>query len=162
MIQYYDIILIVSQNQTMRVSNCIFDVMETIHTIYTGNLRTEVKHVRSGVSTFMDAPTDNQGKGESFSPSDMLAASLGSCMATIMGIAGRTHEISIDGMEVRITKFMASDPRRVSGVKVEFDMPALNYSEKDRKILFNAAKTCPVALSLHPDINQEIIFNYKD
>src|SRR5689334_12696213 len=107
-----------STDQPLTTAIRIFVIMETIHTIYTGDLRTEVKHVRSGVSTFTDAPPDNQGKGESFSPSDMLAASLGSCMATIMGIAGRTHGISIDGMGLRITKFMAANPRRVSAIKV--------------------------------------------
>jgi len=135
--------------------------METIHGIYTGELRNNATHVRSGVSIFTDAPTDNQGKGESFSPSDLLAASLATCMATIMGIAARTNDIKIDGMKFQVTKFMKADPRRVSGVKVEFDMPAGSYSEREKKILLNAAQTCPVALSVHPDIEQDIIFNYS-
>jgi putative redox protein len=136
--------------------------METIKTIYLGELRTEATHVRSGVKIITDAPPDNQGKGESFSPSDLLACSLGSCMVTIMGIASRTHQINITGTTIKITKVMASDPRRVSEVHVEFDMPENSYSEKERTILDLAARTCPVALSLHPDIKQLVKFNYKD
>ena len=134
--------------------------METITTVYTGELRTEATHVKSGVQIITDAPTDNQGKGESFSPSDLLAAALGSCMVTIMGIASRTHNIDIDGTKIRITKVMASNPRRVSEVHVEFDMPENTYSEKEKAILDLAARTCPVALSLHPDIKQLVKFNY--
>ena len=137
-----------------------FDFMETIKTIYTGELRTEATHVKSGVKIVTDAPTDNQGKGESFSPSDLLAAALGSCMVTIMGIASRTHNINIDGTKMRITKVMASNPRRVSEVQVEFDMPDHQYSPKEKSILDQAARTCPVALSLHPDIKQLVKFNY--
>lgn len=137
-----------------------FDFMETIKTIYTGELRTEATHVKSGVKIVTDAPTDNQGKGESFSPSDLLAAALGSCMVTIMGIASSTHSINIDGTKIRITKVMASNPRRVSEVHLEFDMPDHNYSMKEKTILDQAARTCPVALSLHPDIKQFVKFNY--
>lgn len=108
-----------------------------------------------------DAPPDNQGKGEFFSPTDLLAASLGSCMATLMGIASRTHQINIDGTELRITKIMASNPRRVAEVQIDFDMPDIQYSEKEKAILVNAAKTCPVALSLHPDLKQTIQFLWK-
>ena len=134
--------------------------METIKTVYTGELRTEATHVKSGVKIITDAPPDNQGKGESFSPSDLLAASLGSCMVTIMGIASRTHNINIEGTTIRITKVMAANPRRVSELQIEFDMPIRNYSEKEKRILDQAARTCPVALSLHPDLKQMITFNY--
>jgi uncharacterized OsmC-like protein len=134
--------------------------METIRTVYIGELRTEATHVKSGVKIISDAPTDNHGKGESFSPTDLLAASLGSCMATIMGIASRTHNINIDGTKIRITKVMANNPRKVSEVHVEFDMPENTYSEKEKEILDRAARTCPVALSLHPEIKQEVRFNY--
>jgi len=134
--------------------------METIRTAYPGELRTQATHVKSGVTIVTDAPPDNQGKGESFSPTDLLAASLGSCMLTIMGIASRTHGINIDGTNIRITKIMASDPRRVSEVHIDFDMPKLNYTDKEKTMLDNAARTCPVALSLHPDIKQVIRFNY--
>ncbi|MCX6290842.1 MAG: OsmC family protein [Bacteroidetes bacterium] len=134
--------------------------METINTIYTGDLRTIATHVKSGVTIMTDAPPDNQGKGESFSPTDLLAASLGSCMLTIMGIAARTHGINMDGTIIRITKVMASDPRRVSEIQVEFDMPPVKFTEKEKAILDHAARTCPVALSLHPEMKQEIKFNY--
>jgi len=137
-----------------------FVTMETIRTIYIGELRTEATHVKSGVKIISDAPPDNQGKGEFFSPTDLLAASLGSCMLTIMGIASRTHQIDIDRTKVKITKVMASNPRRVSEVHVEFDMPGKSYTEKEKSILDNAARTCPVALSLHPEIKQIIRFNY--
>jgi len=134
--------------------------METTHTTYIGELRTEATHVRSGVRIITDAPPDNQGKGESFSPSDLLATALGSCMLTIMGIASRTHSINIDGTKIKITKVMAANPRRVSEVHIVFDLPKNNYNEKEKGILEMAARTCPVALSIHPDIKQELTFNY--
>ena len=118
------------------------------------------RSVRSGQVLITDAPPDNQGKGESFSPTDLLATSLGSCMLTIMGIAAHTHNIDMDGTKIKITKVMASNPRRVSEVQVVFDMPDVNYSDKEKVILENAARTCPVALSLHPDLKQVLVFNY--
>jgi uncharacterized OsmC-like protein len=139
-----------------------FAGMETIQTTYLGELRTSALHVASGDTLLTDAPVDNRGKGEAFSPTDLLAASLGSCMATIMGIAAQTHGIPLEGMKLLITKTMASDPRRVAGVTVVFQMPTDHaYSEKDKSILDKAARTCPVALSLHPDVKQEISFIYK-
>jgi len=134
--------------------------METTHTTYIGELRTEATHVRSGVKIITDAPPDNQGKGESFSPSDLLVTALGSCMLTIMGIASRTHSINIDGTKIKITKVMAANPRKVSEVHIVFDLPKNNYNEKEKGILEMAARTCPVALSIHPDIKQELTFNY--
>lgn len=135
--------------------------METIRTVYLGELRTTAQHLSSGATLITDAPVDNQGKGEAFSPTDLLSASLGSCMATIMGIAGRTHGIPLDGMQIRITKVMAAGPRRVAAIRIEFDMPAHPYSEKEKAILEQAARSCPVALSLHPDLRQEVAFNYQ-
>ena len=134
--------------------------MSTIETKYLGELRTEAKHVRSGNRLITDAPTDNQGKGEAFSPTDLLAASLGSCMMTIIGIAARTHGFNVDGTSIHITKIMAENPRKVGEVIVEFDFPVKNYSGKEKAIIENAAKTCPVAKSLHPDLKQTLIFNY--
>lgn len=134
--------------------------METTHTTYLGDLRTEAKHVKSGEILITDAPPDNQGKGESFSPTDLLATALGSCMLTIMGIAARTHNINMDGTKIKVTKVMASNPRRVSEVHVAFDMPANNYTDKEKAILENAAQTCPVAISVHPDLKQVLVFNY--
>lgn len=134
--------------------------METTHTIYLGELRTESTHVRSGEKLVTDAPPDNQGKGESFSPTDLLATSLGTCMLTVMGIAARTHNINMDWTKIKVTKVMAANPRRVSEVHIVFDMPANNYTDKEKSILENAAQTCPVALSVHPDLKQVLTFNY--
>jgi uncharacterized OsmC-like protein len=135
--------------------------MATVHTIYTGDLRTTAKHLQSGNTIITDAPTDNQGKGEAFSPTDLLATSLGSCMLTIMGIAARTAGFSIDGTTIDITKIMASEPRRVAEVVCEFNFPDTEYTEKQKKILQKAADTCPVAKSLHPELKQTIKFNFK-
>lgn len=134
--------------------------MATIETVYEGNLRTRAKHLGSGSEIITDAPTDNQGKGEAFSPTDLLSAALGSCMLTIMGIAANTHHIDMDQTRIRITKIMASNPRRVAEVQIEFDMPAKGYSDKEKTILEHAARTCPVALSVHPDLIQTITFNW--
>ena len=134
--------------------------MEIAKTVYKGELRTEATHLRSGTIIITDAPPDNQGKGEAFSPSDLLATALGSCMLTIMGIASRTHNIDMNGTKISVKKVMASNPRRVSEVHIEFDMPGVKYSDKEKSILENAARTCPVALSIHPDIKQVLTFNY--
>jgi len=136
--------------------------METVRTKYIGDLRTEATHVRSSVKITTDAPVDNQGKGEFFSPTDLLATSLGSCMLTIMGISARTHGFNIDGTEVSITKIMGTEPRRVVEVVVELTFPHNNYSAKERKLLQLSAKECPVANSLHPDLKQNIIFKFKE
>ena len=135
--------------------------METIRTTYTGGLRTQALHLGSGDIIITDAPKDNRGRGEAFSPTDLLAAALGSCMLTIMGIAGREHGFSIDGTEVKITKVMASDPRRVKEVVLELFFPANQYSEKHKKLIRHAAESCPVSLSLHPDIRQSLTFHFS-
>ena len=137
-------------------------MMETVRTKYISDLRTEATHVRSCVKLTTDAPVDNQGKGEFFSPTDLLATSLGSCMLTIMGIAARTHGFNIDGADVSITKIMGTDPRRVVEIVVELTFPHNNYSAKERKLLELSAKECPVANSLHPDLKQNIIFKFKE
>ena len=134
--------------------------MPTIETKYQGELRTHATHVRSGNTLITDAPIDNQGKGEAFSPTDLLATSLGSCAMTIIGIAARSHGFNVDGTVIRITKIMADNPRRVGEVIVEFDFPKNNYSAKEKAIIENAARTCPVAKSLSPDLKQSILFNY--
>src|SRR5690606_2012638 len=135
--------------------------MATIESIYLGELRTEATHVYSGTKAITDAPLDNKGKAESFSPSDMLSASLGSCMMTIMGIAAREHQINIDGTTCSITKIMATDPRRVSEIQIILTFPErVNYSDKEKAILERAALTCPVAQSLHPDLKQNVTFNF--
>lgn len=134
--------------------------MTTIKTIYLGDLRTENEHLQSGNKVITDAPTDNQGKGEFFSPTDMLATSLGSCIMTIMGIKARDNGIDIEGTEVSVTKIMASDPRRVAEVVVEFNFPSKNYTKEEKQIVESVAGTSPVPLSLHPDLKQTIKFNW--
>jgi putative redox protein len=134
--------------------------MKTSKIIYKGNLRTEATHLLSGRTIITDAPPDNNGKGEAFSPTDLLATSLGNCMVTIMGIVAERNTIKIEGTAIEITKIMVSDPRRVGEIIVEFFMPDNNYSEKEKQLLENAARTCPVAKSLHPELKQTVIFNY--
>ena len=107
--------------------------MATVETIYMGELRTEATHIRSGIKLFTDAPPDNQGKGEYFSPTDLVAAALGSCMITIMGIAARTHNFNIDGTKLVITKVMTQEPpRRIAEIIIELTFPSVNYSEKEK------------------------------
>ncbi len=134
--------------------------MATSKITYNGDLRTTSVHLKSGEKIITDAPIDNQGKGEAFSPTDLLATSLGNCMLTIIGITARSHGFNIDGTTAEITKVMAENPRRVSEIYVNLQFPANNYSEKERAIIERSAKTCPVAYSLHPDIKQEIAFYY--
>jgi uncharacterized OsmC-like protein len=130
--------------------------------VYQGSLRTQANHVKSGEVFITDAPVDNNGKGEAFSPTDILATSLAACAITIMGIAANTHGIDIDGTRADILKHMASDPRRVSGVDITFYMPERPYDKKEKAILEKAALTCPVAKSLHPDILQNLTFIWND
>lgn len=134
--------------------------MKTSKIVYNGNLRTEATHLRSGKVIITDAPVDNNGKGEAFSPTDLLATSLGSCMLTIMGMVAGRNNINIDGTTIEISKIMGTDPRRVIEIVVEFTMNGTAYSNEDKKLLENAAHTCPVAKSLHPDLKQTVIFNY--
>ena len=134
--------------------------METSTIIYTGDLRTSATHIKSGNIVITDAPTDNHGKGEAFSPTDLVATSLGACMLTIMGIAAKTHEFSIEGTKINITKIMAENPRRIGEIVVELFFPPMDYSEKQKKIIMQCAKTCPVSQSLHPELKQTLIFHY--
>ncbi|SFP54969.1 OsmC family protein [Parafilimonas terrae] len=135
----------------------------TSEIIYKGSLRTEAKHLQSNTIIETDAPTDNQGKGERFSPTDLLATSLGSCMLTIMGIKARDMNISLEGTEVSIQKNMKSEPRRVGGIDVRFNFPAsLTLDDKEKAILERAALTCPVAKSIHPDIEMNVDFGWKN
>lgn len=134
--------------------------MATIHTRYDGGLRTTAQHLQSGIKIITDAPLDNQGRGEAFSPTDLLSASLGSCMLTLMGIAARNHHFTMDGTEISITKIMAANPRRVAEIKIEFTMPQNNFTDEQKQLMERAAHTCPVALSLHPDLKQTITFKY--
>jgi putative redox protein len=136
--------------------------MATAKTIYLGELRTEATHLQSSTKIITDAPIDNHGKGEAFSPTDLVATALGSCMMTLMGIYARRESIDLQGTEISITKVMSADPpRRIVEVQVIFDFPKnLILNEKYQSALKNTALTCPVALSLHPDIRQTVTFNF--
>jgi len=134
--------------------------MLTSKVTYLGELRTSATHLLSGKEILTDAPPDNQGLGQAFSPTDLIATALASCMLTIMGIAARTHGMDIRGTEVEVTKIMASNPRRISEIHCHLRVPDRGYSEVERKILDKAAKTCPVIQSLSPDILKLINFTY--
>jgi len=123
---------------------------------YEGALRTEALHLSSGTVMNTDAPPDNQGLGRSFSPTDLAATSLASCMFTIMGIKARDKGWDLTGMTADVTKIMAADPRRIAQIVLEVQMPEGDWSESSRIILERAARTCPVALSLHPDIQVDL------
>lgn len=126
---------------------------------YTGDLRTTCVHVQSGQTFITDAPTDNNGLGAAFSPTDTVATGLASCMLTMMGIKAKGLDIDLANVTAAVTKYMASAPRRISKVEIELHLPA-QISEKDRKILVHTANTCPVHYSLHPDIEKVITFHW--
>lgn len=132
----------------------------TIKTTYLGNLRTENIHLQSGAKIITDAPTDNRGKGEAFSPTDLLATSLGNCILTIMGITAMDNNIDIEGTELNITKIMASDPRRVSEVVMEFNFPSKGYTSEEKYLIESVAGVSPVPLSVHANLKQTIKFNW--
>jgi uncharacterized OsmC-like protein len=131
----------------------------TSQVIYLGELRTTAKHEQSGSSIETDAPIDNHGKGERFSPTDLVATALASCMLTIMGIAANTHNIDITNTQCNVEKIMETAPRRIGKINIEVHFPKNNtYSEKEKMILEKAALTCPVMESLHPDCIKSIQF----
>src|SRR5882672_6625864 len=130
--------------------------------IYEGELRTVATHLQSGTEIETDAPVDNQGKGERFSPTDLVATALGACMATTMGIKARDMKVDLRDMKLSILKIMKPDPRRIAGVNVIFDFPAtLQVDDKQREILERTAHTCPVMQSIHPDMEVNIEFNWN-
>ena len=130
--------------------------------IYAGELRTVATHIQSGSEIETDAPVDNQGKGERFSPTDLVATALGACMATTMGIKARDMPVELRGMKVSVQKIMKPDPRRIAGINVSFDFPGtLQVEEKHRAILERTAHTCPVMYSIHPDIDVKVVFNWS-
>ena len=133
--------------------------MATIQTTYLGGLRTEATHLQSGTKILTDAPTDNQGKGEAFSPTDLLAESLAGCILTTMGIAANNNGINIDNTSCEITKIMAANPRRVAEIIIDLNFPAA-YADSEKKILEFAALNCPVYLSLHPDLKKTVDFGW--
>jgi len=133
--------------------------MATIETVYLGDLRTEATHVQSGTKIITDAPVDNHGRGEAFSPTDLLSASLASCMLTIMGIKARSLNIDIDNTRCSVTKIMAADPRRVAEIVISFQFPK-KYTQKEQIILERAALTCPVYYSVNEDLKKTIDFGW--
>ena len=126
--------------------------------VYQGDLRTLNTHLQSSSTLETDAPTDNNGKGERFSPTDLLATSLANCMLTTMGIRARNLNIDLKGIKVEVEKIMKPDPRRVGGINLIFHMPEhlARAEEKDKEFLKNIAKNCPVAKSIHPDIEVNV------
>jgi putative redox protein len=134
--------------------------MNSMTSIYKGELRTEATHLKSGEKIITDAPVDNNGRGEAFSPTDLVCASLSSCMMTLMGIVAGRETIDLTGMSSEITKVMSADPRKISEIHIHFNWPNPEATEAQFQKLKRAALTCPVALSLHPDIKQEISFNF--
>ena len=133
--------------------------MSDIKIKYKGDLRTTATHVSSGSKIITDAPLDNKGKGEKFSPTDLFATALGSCMLTIMGITAQTYGINIDDTEVTVKKIMGANPRRVSCIKIIINIYN-DISEKDSKLLIKAAHHCPVSKSINPDIKEDVTFNF--
>lgn len=131
--------------------------------LYKGNLRTELTHIQSNSTIETDAPIDNNGKGERFSPTDLVATALGSCMLTIMGIACNTQQINIEGTTAKVTKIMQSNPRRIGEIVIKMYLKGQeSYSEKEKKIIEHAALTCPVYLSLHEEVKKTIHFIWPD
>ncbi|HTN07905.1 OsmC family protein [Agriterribacter sp.] len=130
--------------------------------VYEENLRTVCTHLKSGTVIETDAPPDNQGKGERFSPSDLVATALASCMLTIMGIKARDMEVNLKGVKVEVEKIMDSNPRRIGGLNLTFHFPDhFKATDKEQVILEKAALTCPVFYSIHPDIKINVAFNFK-
>lgn len=127
---------------------------------YLGDLRTSSIHLQSGTEILSDAPVDNNGKGEAFSPTDILANALATCMMTIMGIKARDMELDLKGSTAEVIKIMNAEPRRIGAIEIAFEMYG-TANIKNRTVLEKAAMTCPVFLSLHPEIDKRIVFNWK-
>ncbi|MBS1534659.1 MAG: OsmC family protein [Bacteroidetes bacterium] len=127
---------------------------------YLGELRTTSVHLQSGTEILSDAPTDNHGKGEAFSPTDLVANSLGTCMVSIMAIKSKDLNVDLTGSTVEVTKIMQAEPRKIAKIAVVLNM-SITADEKTRTILERVAMNCPVLLSLHPDIEKDVTFNWK-
>lgn len=127
---------------------------------YLGQLRTQAIHLRSGNTVITDAPIDNMGKGEAFSPTDLVCAALSSCMMTIMGQVAEREAIDLKGLKTEIVKVMSNNPRKIAEIEITFSHPDLVATEIQKQKLMNAARTCPVALSLSEDLKQTVIFNF--
>jgi putative redox protein len=125
---------------------------------YLGDLRTEATHLLSGTTIVTDAPLDNQGKGASFSPTDLCATSLAACMITIMGISAKNHGLNIDGTTAEITKIMSASPRRIAAIEIALRMPDNGFSDREKHLLETAGRSCPVALTLGENVEQRLSF----
>lgn len=135
--------------------------MKTSQVVYEGNLRTNCTHLRSGQKIITDAPVDNMGKGEAFSPTDLTATSLAACLITTIAIAADKKSMKIEAMSAEATKIMAAEPRRISEVIVEVKITAPGFSAEDKSYIEHIGNNCPVAKSLHPDINQNITYSWS-
>jgi putative redox protein len=135
--------------------------MVRIDTDYVGDLRCVAEHVPSGVTLSTDAPEDNHGEGRSFSPTDLVATALGTCIATILGIQAEKQGFDLEGTEITVKKEMTSDPRRIDALRTEVTMPVV-LDEKTRERLERAARHCPVDESIHPDIDAPIVFRWPE
>ncbi len=127
---------------------------------YQGNLRTQAKHLKSGNMVVTDAPTDNNGKGEAFSPTDLVSAALSSCMMTIMGMVAEREEVDLKGLRSEVVKIMVANPRKIGEIQITFYHPTLKATDIQKQKLKNAALTCPVALSLSDSVKQTVVFNF--
>ena len=135
--------------------------MITAHVIYTGELRSKAIHVCSGSAIETDEPVDNHGKGERFSPTDLVATALATCIVTTLGIAGPAHDLDIEGAECEVTKVMVADPRRIGEIIVKMSFPkSAPFTEKQQQIIERIAHTCPVFESLHPDLRKTLSFEW--
>jgi putative redox protein len=134
--------------------------MTTISATYLGSLRTQASHLKSGNTIITDAPVDNNGKGEAFSPTDLVCGALSSCMMTIMGIVADREKIDLNGLRSDIVKIMDSNPRKIAEIQITFSHQNLIATEEQKQKLKNAARTCPVALSLSETVKQSVTFNF--
>jgi len=133
-------------------------IMATVE--YVGDLRTKATHLKSGNIITTDAPTDNQGKGEAFSPTDLVSAALSSCMMTIMGQVASREGVDLKGLKTEVVKVMSANPRKIAEIKITFTHPRLQATDVQKQKLRNAAITCPVALSLSENLKQTVLFNF--
>lgn len=134
--------------------------MSTVSATYRGDLRVECVHEASGTRIITDAPVDNCGKGEAFSPTDLCVTALATCAMTIIGIYAKNHQVDVEGTRMEITKVMNDSPRRIGEICVTFIMPNKAYSDKEKTMIERAAHTCPVHLSLHPEVVQKFEFQW--
>jgi putative redox protein len=135
--------------------------MNTSELIYQGELRTLATHVYSGTQLFTDAPLDNQGKAQSFSPTDLVAVALASCIITTIAILLKQEQLSLEGSQLAVRKIMVSNPRRIGAIELDMTIADNQLTAEQKQKLEAIAHSCPVAKSLHPDIEQRLVFNYQ-